>query len=69
MQMMTFNVAGMTCGHCVRAVTEAVRGVDPAADVHVDLAAAIVRVDSVAGTDPIIQAIRDAGYDDVSVAE
>jgi copper chaperone len=29
----TFQVKGMTCGHCVRAVTEAVKSVDQQADV------------------------------------
>ena len=31
------HVSGMSCGHCVRAVTEAVRGVAPLAKVEVDL--------------------------------
>ncbi len=31
--MQNFKVSGMTCGHCVRAVTEAVKDVDPAASV------------------------------------
>ena len=34
----SFQVQGMTCGHCVRAVTEAVKSVDPQAEVKVDLA-------------------------------
>eukprot|EP01030_Chromulinospumella_sphaerica_P024841 gene24841-24944_t len=29
----------MTCGHCVRAVTQAVQALDPAASVKVDLGA------------------------------
>lgn len=67
--MMTFNVAGMTCGHCVKAVTEAVRTLDPAADVQVDLASGTVRVNSdIAQADAVCEAIRDAGYDEVSVA-
>ena len=37
-KMQSFKVTGMTCAHCVRAVTDAVRGVDAAADVKVDLA-------------------------------
>jgi copper chaperone len=37
--MQVFSVEGMTCGHCVRAVTDAVRNQDPAASVNVNLAA------------------------------
>jgi len=37
--MQLFDVVGMTCGHCVRAVTEAVQHVDPTATVQVDLIA------------------------------
>ncbi|MDX6805838.1 heavy-metal-associated domain-containing protein [Terrihabitans rhizophilus] len=67
--MMTFNVAGMTCGHCVKAVTEAVRDLDPAAEVQVDLATGTVRVNSeTAEPGAVSEAIRDAGYDEVSVA-
>ena len=35
--MQRFRVSGMTCGHCVRAVTNAVKNVDAAAVVEVDL--------------------------------
>jgi copper chaperone len=31
-----FQVQGMTCGHCERAVTQAVQRVDPAAEVKID---------------------------------
>ena len=32
--MLELNVTGMTCGHCVRTVTQAVKGVDPEAQVR-----------------------------------
>jgi len=31
------HVGGMTCGHCVQAVTKAIQAKDSAAKVHVDL--------------------------------
>ena len=37
--MQVFSVEGMTCGHCVKAVTQAIKSQDPAAEVTVDLAA------------------------------
>ena len=41
-----FNVKGMTCGHCERAVVHAVREVDTEAIVRVDLASGQVSVES-----------------------
>ncbi|RCL29186.1 copper resistance protein CopZ [Pseudomonas sp. AFG_SD02_1510_Pfu_092] len=60
--MQVFNVQGMTCGHCVKAVTRAVQEQDAAAKVEVDLAARQVRVQSDLGQEQIITAIRDEGY-------
>jgi copper chaperone len=60
--MQVFNVQGMTCGHCVKAVTAAVQGQDAAAKVEVDLAAKQVRVQSQVGFEQILAAIRDEGY-------
>jgi len=60
--MQVFKVQGMTCGHCVRAVTGALQGVDPQARVEVDLAAKEVRVESEAGAQALIEAIREEGY-------
>jgi copper chaperone len=58
----TFAVQGMSCQHCVRAVTEAVRRVDAGARVEVDLGAGRVAVDSSAPRERLAEAIRDEGY-------
>ncbi|GLO51663.1 heavy-metal-associated domain-containing protein [Pseudomonas sp. S1(2024)] len=60
--MQVFNVQGMTCGHCVKAVTRAVQEQDAAAKVEVDLAARQVRVQSELAQEQILTAIRDEGY-------
>ncbi len=61
--MQSFNVAGMTCGHCVRAVTNAVHSVDPGAAVEVDLDGGRVTVhNELAATSRIIEAIAAEGY-------
>lgn len=60
--MQVFNVEGMTCGHCVRAVTQAVQSQDPAAEVKVDLAAKQVSVQSQLSPEVIADLIRDEGY-------
>jgi len=60
--MQVFNVQGMTCGHCVKAVTRAVQGQDADAKVEVDLAGKQVRVQSAMAVELILTAIRDEGY-------
>jgi len=60
--MQVFNVEGMTCGHCVRAVTQAVQGKDPAASVRVDLAAKEVGVESRLSPEEVIGLITEEGY-------
>ena len=60
--MQIFSVEGMTCGHCVRAVTQAVQGQDPAASVKVDLAAKEVGVESRLSAEQVIALITEEGY-------
>ena len=56
--MQVFNVQGMTCGHCVKAVTRAVQEQDAQAQVEVDLAAKEVRVHSALAPEQLLAAIR-----------
>jgi copper chaperone len=58
----SFNVQGMSCGHCVGAVTQAVKGVDPQAEVKVDLASGKVEVQSELERAEIAKAIEEEGY-------
>lgn len=58
----TFSVTGMSCGHCVSAVTRAVQQVDAGANVHVDLDKQTVAVTSGASADAVKAAIEQAGY-------
>lgn len=60
--MQVFSVEGMTCGHCVRAVTQAVQNEDPAASVKVDLAAKEVGVESRLSAEQVISLITEEGY-------
>jgi copper chaperone len=64
--MYQLRVEGMSCGHCVGAVTKAVKGVDAAASVEIDLASKTVKIESSSALEPIKAAIEDAGYDIVS---
>ena len=60
--MQIFSVEGMTCGHCVKAVTQAVQSKDSAASVEVDLKAKEVRVASSLSSDQVIGLIAEEGY-------
>ncbi|NLG24305.1 MAG: copper chaperone CopZ [Clostridiales bacterium] len=60
------KVEGMSCQHCVKAVTRAVSGLNGVAGVDVDLKAKSVTVRHDEATAPlnrIKQAIEDQGYD------
>ena len=58
----TFQVQGMTCGHCERAVTQAVQQIDPDAQVRIDRASGKVDVDSTAPREALATAIAEEGY-------
>lgn len=60
--MYELKVEGMSCNHCVNAVTKSVQAVDPAAKVDVDLASQTVRVNSSASMEQVAAAVDDAGY-------
>jgi len=67
--MVTFEVTDMTCGHCVSAITKAVRSVDRSAKVEVDLHAHQVRIESTeADAQEFSEAIAEAGYTPVPIA-
>lgn len=60
--MMSFQVEGMSCGHCVQSVTKAVQAVEPKAKVAVDLASGRVTVEGGAHRQAVAEAIKQAGY-------
>jgi copper chaperone len=63
-----FQVEGMSCQHCVTAVTNAIREHDAGAQVRVDLASGRVTVDSAQPVDLLKAAIDEAGYTVTAVA-
>ena len=60
----TYTVTGMTCGHCVNAVTEEVTEVPGVTAVEVDLPSGAVTVTSDAPVedDAVRAAVEEAGY-------
>lgn len=64
----TYYVSGMTCQHCVNAVTEEISALDGVRNVDIDLVeggVSPVRVDSDAGLDraALAGAVDEAGYE------
>jgi copper ion binding protein len=60
---MVLEVSGMTCGHCVSAITSAVSALPGVTGVDVDLEAGAVRVEGTPDAASVTAAIEDAGYD------
>ena len=58
----TFQVSGMTCGHCEKAVTQAIKHVDPLAVVQIDRSQNKVDVQSEQAHDALAKAIEEEGY-------
>ncbi|HVM04881.1 MAG TPA: copper ion binding protein [Acidimicrobiales bacterium] len=61
----TYTVTGMTCGHCVRSVTEEVGRIEGVTRVDVDLASGRVTVESEVPVDDtaFAAAVDEAGYE------
>jgi copper chaperone len=58
-----YKVSGMTCGGCVRSVTNAIIARDSAAKVEVDLPTGIVSVEGDLSEDAVKDAVEGAGFD------
>jgi copper ion binding protein len=65
MNVQTFHVAGMSCDHCVRAVTEEMSKLPGVERVDVDLATGEVAVtcDRALGDAEVAAAVDEAGYE------
>ncbi|PKO65819.1 MAG: copper chaperone [Betaproteobacteria bacterium HGW-Betaproteobacteria-16] len=60
--MYEFHLPDMTCGHCVSMVNVALKLVDPACEIQVDLPRHLVTVKSSEDRATLIEALTDAGY-------
>ena len=60
----TYTVTGMTCGHCVKAVTEEVGGLGGVTAVDVDLESGRLTITSEGALDDtaVAAAVDEAGY-------
>lgn len=57
-----FTVTGMTCGHCEKAVLQAIRALDPQAQIHIDRSQNRVEVESTEPREKLAGAIAEEGY-------
>lgn len=62
MTTQTLTVQGMTCGHCEKAVTTAIKTLDPQAQVRIDRAQNLVEVNTTQPREAVAAAIREEGY-------
>lgn len=58
----TLKVEGMSCGHCVRAVTAAIQARDPEAKVAVDLQDGTVKAETILPRHAVTVAVEEEGY-------
>jgi copper chaperone len=63
MKQVTLKVAGMTCGHCVKAVEQALRGVPGATVESVEVGRASLATEDSVPVGALIDAVADAGYE------
>ncbi|WP_320286343.1 heavy-metal-associated domain-containing protein [Mesorhizobium album] len=66
--MLKLKVPEMSCGHCASTIEKAVKSIDPAARVVIDLGSSTVAVNSTAEESAIREVIKSAGYDNQKLA-
>ncbi|HDR9045312.1 TPA: heavy-metal-associated domain-containing protein [Burkholderia vietnamiensis] len=63
---MELEIKDMTCGHCAAAVTKAVKDVDAAAQVSVDIETKVVRIESLRKQADFLSAIQEGRLQSLS---
>ena len=63
--MKSIKIKGMSCQHCVMAVTKALAALDGVKDVNVDLKSGMATYEEVKAVDPkvVAAAVKKAGYE------
>lgn len=59
---MEFDIPAMSCGHCVKAITQALTQLDPDAKISVDLATQKVTLQTTKDRQTVAAALTEAGY-------
>jgi copper chaperone len=58
----TLHIDGMSCGHCLKAVNQALTAVTGTTVESVRIGRAEVQADDAVGEDTLVSAVEDAGY-------
>ena len=68
MSTTTFQVPGMTCGHCTKAVTDEVSKIDGVTKVDIDLdtKTVVVTATDAPSWDALVAAVDEAGFEAVT---
>ncbi len=66
--LIEFTLPDMSCGHCVRTVTQAVQQIDASARLDIDLPARRVRIDSPQPAETFAAALTEEGYPPAAAA-
>lgn len=61
--MITLNITGMTCGHCVKSVKQALTDVPGVTSAEVDLQARRATVEGTADVGALVAAVQEEGYE------
>jgi len=59
---MEFDIPAMSCGHCVKAITQTLTQLDPDAKISVDLATKKVTLQTTKDRQTAAAALTEAGY-------
>ncbi len=62
MTILNLMVTGMTCGHCEKAVKQAIKDVDANATIEIKRTENLIIVDTAETTETIVAAITAEGY-------
>ncbi len=60
--MLEFHIPNMSCGHCVRAITQALQAADAQAQVTVELPVHLVQVQTTLPREVLAAQLAQAGY-------
>jgi copper chaperone len=60
--MIKLNIPDMSCGHCAGVITSTLKGIDPDAQITIDVAAHSVELKTSQSLELVYQALAAAGY-------
>jgi copper chaperone CopZ len=63
MDSYNISIEGMSCGHCLNHVTRAIHSVPAVRTADIRMGSAYIQLKPGATPDPVLAAIRDAGYE------